>query len=156
MNSKSVFCLAAVLVTAGALHSQTVPTHESQSCEVSIKDPMPGSPVEGRGRVAGTAKIPPGGHLWVLAHKKLLTGAWWPQAGGELSLDTNGGFETEAAYGIPEDRGDFEIVALVVSDGTSKTLDRWVDNAPRNQYQPTRFPPTLEGCTPVKVTVVKR
>jgi hypothetical protein len=156
MNKTLLFCLMVVLLTAWSMMSQSLPSHETKSCVVVIDDPLPGSLVEDRGPVSGTAKIPAGGHLWVLAHKKLLAGAWWPQGNGETPVDTVSKFQIEAAYGIPEDRGDFEIVAVVVSDAVSKLLDRWVDNAPARQYPPIRFPPVLEGCTPAKVTVVKR
>jgi hypothetical protein len=154
MNKSLAFCLAVLLLAVPQLSSQT--GQSPKACVAVISDPLPGSPVEERGPVSGTAKVPSGGHLWILAHKKLLSGAWWPQANGEVPVDAKGTFELEVAYGIPDDKGDFEVAAVIVSDATSKSLDHWVDTAPARQYLPTRFPPTIEGCVPVKVTVVRR
>jgi hypothetical protein len=62
----------------------------AEPCGIAIADPQPGTHVQDRGTVAGTAAIPPRAHLWILAHKDGING-WWPQGKARRQLRTANG-----------------------------------------------------------------
>lgn len=139
--------------------STGAPTAVAQSaakCKVKITVPQPGDKVGKDGRVRGTATIPSGGYLWVVAHMKDLAAEWWPQAGRPAVIDKDGGWVIIAAYGRAEDVGQqFEVAAVVVDANTNARLRDWFKTAREHDYPPIEFPDAVEGCIPVKVTVNK-
>ena len=149
----TMLCIAAAgrnPATASASMQKTT----DASCSVSITEPRPGTPVDERGIVAGSATIPANGHLWILARKKTING-WWPQGSGETPV-TGGKWQVEVAYGVDTDKGPFEVAAAVFGEDANTALDKWVQTAPERKYPPIKFPPTVEGCPIAKLEVVKR
>lgn len=126
-------------------------------CQVIISAPLQGAKVGAEGRVRGTAKIPAGTHLWVLAHMKDLAAEWWPQGGREALINADGTWVIITGYGQPRDSGEqFEVAAVVVNEGTHSLLKKWFDDSVRRQsYPPIPFPDIVQGCGFAKVTVTK-
>jgi hypothetical protein len=84
------------------------------------------------GYVEGSAQLPSGCHLWILAHRKDLD-EWWPQAGGDTAV-CEGRWRVFVRYGEPRDVGhEFEIGALIVGEPTH--------NLWKEGYPPVRLPP---------------
>jgi hypothetical protein len=126
----------------------------SPACSIAISDPLPGARVGAGSTVFGTAKIPAKSHLWILAHKKTFNG-WWPQGSGETPVD-NGTWAVDVYYGIDTDHGNFEVVAIAVSDNVNNDFNNWVNTSSKTgSYPPIRFPSVVEGCPIAKVTVMK-
>src|SRR5689334_10359568 len=72
--------LVTLLVWAGNLNAQT----ESQFV-VQITNPSRDDIKVGKETiVGGTASIPSGNHLWVLAHRIDFKGFWWPQREADI------------------------------------------------------------------------
>ena len=126
-------------------------------CDVKITSPVPGAQVSSQGRVRGTATIPAGTFLWVLAHLKDLVAEWWPQGGRPAVIEPDKTWVIVAGYGQPIDiREDFEVSAVVVDANTNRDLQAWFTGAQRtNSYPPIAFPTAVGGCVPVKITVKK-
>ncbi|GEM_PF-404042 len=92
---------------------------------VDILAPRSGALVNDTGHVEGSATVPPGSYLWVLARRKDFAG-WWPQGMGAAALDGNR-WKVAVTYGGPQDRGaDFEVAALVVRQATHELWLDWV------------------------------
>ena len=107
---------------------------------VSIHAPAFGQFAGESGTVSGTATIPAGAHLWVLAHRRDLAG-WWPQAAGPVSI-ANGRWSVTVQYGEPRDSGHvFEIAAAVVTQEVSERWQEWVRSVQETgKYPPVRLP----------------
>ncbi|MGD0497224.1 MAG: class I SAM-dependent methyltransferase [Bryobacteraceae bacterium] len=114
---------------------------KSGRCRIEILSPRAGETVGQAGEVEGSAEMPDGGYLWVLAHRRDLDG-WWPQGGGPVSV--NGGrWKASVRYGDPQDAGhEFEVAALAVG---KPTHELWTDWAARVEETgacpPVRLPP---------------
>jgi hypothetical protein len=151
--------LTVFIVTTCFLLSAGTPSAVAQSaatCEVKISTPRPGDQVGKDGRVRGTATIPNGTYLWVLAHMKDLAAEWWPQGGRPAVIDPHGEWVIISGYGRAEDVGQqFEVVAVVVDANTNTHLRAWSQSAKQLDYPSIEFPDAVEGCVPVKVTVKK-
>jgi Methyltransferase domain len=103
---------------------------------VSIVSPRRGEPVGATGEVAGSADIAEGAYLWVLVHRKGLSG-WWPQSGGSVLVE-QGHWQVSVNYGGGPDVGhDFEIAALIVGPATHQLWTDWVSRV----QQTGEFPP---------------
>jgi hypothetical protein len=125
---------------------------EIQECNVVITSPKPDEKVQSDALVKGTAQIPKGSFLWVLARKEGLTG-WWPQGGGPAEIE-DGKWKVLVKFGVPNEYGTFEIATAVVDAQRNEDLKKWVEEAPPN-YFPTKFPSLVEGCMMKKVVVDK-
>lgn len=130
---------------------------EPGACKVEITTPKPGDQVGESGKVRGTARIPDGTHLWVLAHMKDLVAEWWPQGGRAAVVEPNGEWVIVTGYGLARDIGEaFEVAAVVVDANTHHRLLNWVNRAKETgDYPPIEFPTPLDECVPVKVVVEK-
>lgn len=122
------------------------------SCRVEFTQPANGDGAGMRATVTGIARVSKG-HLWLLAHKRALGNAWWPQQ--EVTVE-NGRFELEVALGISTDRGAFEVVAITVDESTNQRLQQWLSTAQDKGYPPIPFPAVLDGCTPAKLTLMRQ
>jgi hypothetical protein len=145
--------LAAVLLLAGA---EQIQAQEAVKCEVKITTPRPGDQVGKDGWVRGTATIPDGTHLWVLAHLRDLVAEWWPQGGRPAVIEADSTWVIRTRYGEPPDvHEQFEVAAVVVDGNTNTRIRNWVETAPSKGYPPIEFPDAVDGCVPVKVKVTK-
>lgn len=144
--------LAGVLLTLSVSMAQKT---EERNCSVEITSPKPDDKVKGDGLVRGKAKVPDKNKnfLWVLVHREGLE-RWWPQGDGPANI-RDGEWKVLVKYGVPGERGTFEIAAVVVDTQTNADLMKWVQDAQANGYPPIEFPSTTEGC-PVRTTVVEK
>lgn len=146
------------VVMCGLLGSGSIAQAQPGTCDVKINTPRPGDGVGSEGRVRGTATVPPGTFLWVLAHMKDLVAEWWPQGGRAAVIEGDKTWVIVVGYGQPRDIGeDFEVAAVVVDANTNKDLQIWFAEAKKTKsYEPIPFPSSVGGCVPVKVTVKKK
>lgn len=150
--SARVSMLAAVFVIASS-----VAAHAADPCAIEITTPQPGDKVGKNGWVRGTATIPNGTHLWILAHLKDLVAEWWPQGGhAAVIAPEDAKWVIRAGYGVEDDVDQqFEVAAVVVDQNTNTRLRDWFKTAKTEGYPPIEFPDSVEGCVPVKVVVNK-
>ncbi len=125
----------------------------AQDCNVKITSPSNGSQTDGNGLVSGTVNLPQNGHLWILSHKVGFTG-WWPQGNGAAQIIGNE-WDVLVYYGIPNDYGKFEVIALIVDGETHADLEKWVRDAPINNYPPIALPTSIGGCEFARIRVNK-
>lgn len=99
--------------------------------------------LEGAITVRGTAALPPGTRLWMLARRKDADG-WWPQGGAAVQIE-NRQWQHPCTFGTAIDSGSlFEIAALVADQRTHSMLERWVGDGTRTGlYAPLRFPDSV-------------
>jgi hypothetical protein len=110
-------------------------SRSKSGCPVDILSPRSGAIVAEAGIVEGSAVLPDGSHLWILARRKDFEG-WWPQGAGAAALD-QGRWSVPVRYGEPHDAGyDFEIAAIVVGPSTHEL---WSGLRPPVQLPPSDF-----------------
>jgi hypothetical protein len=133
--------------------AQSAPTE----CRVEITAPPENAKVGPIESVSGTALIPPGTRLWILAHRQDLGDVWWPQGNGAAQLAEGNRWQIGVFFGEPRDVGArFEVVARVVGPEAHRILQRWVENALKTgQYPPIAMPPSAEGCRSSKLVATK-
>jgi hypothetical protein len=147
------------LVFACALLVGLVTPHlaggQDQQCAVRIATPKDGGSVSGNGLASGTASIPPGRYLWVLAHREGLA-LWWPEGGGSATV-TGGNWKAVVTYGVGHDSSyRFEVATAVVDQDTNSRLMNWVREAEKTgQYPGIEWPRTVDGCAIQKITVTR-
>jgi len=77
--------------------------------------------------IKGTASIPASDYVWVLVHRKDLSGQWWPQDGG---IVRDNKFSIVACLGQQQDIGlEFEIAVITVSQAEHLKLQNYVSKA---------------------------
>lgn len=128
----------------------------AQNCELKITTPAEGNQVSGNALVSGTATLPPTGHLWILSHKVGFSG-FWPQGNGSAQIIGND-WDVLVYFGVKDDFGKFEVIAVIVDDQIHKDLENWVRNAPNTNpaYQPIPLPTLIDGCPIVRLRVDKK
>ena len=95
--------------------------------------------------VKGTASIPSGNYLWVLAHRvKGFKKVWWPQNEAEIDPLTKK-WEVFVVFGGPQDIGyDFEIAVIVVNEKEHLKLQDYRNKAMASgHWPPIPMPPTV-------------
>lgn len=93
---------------------------------VQVLSPRHGEEVADAGIVRGSATLPAGTYLWVLARRHDVDG-WWPQGNGPIPL-VNGFWSVQINYGGPEDAGfRFELAAVVVAQTVHESWLKWVE-----------------------------
>jgi hypothetical protein len=108
---------------------------------VNILTPPRGASVGDTGVVEGSAAMPSGSYLWVLARRKDIAG-WWPQGAGAAVVNGNR-WGVPASFGGLRDAGhDFEIAALIVGQSTHELWTDWVARVKETGlFPPVRLPP---------------
>jgi hypothetical protein len=148
--------VAAFFLALGGTRSLVGQPKSENLCEIHAISPAEGDPVGADGPVSGTATIPNGAFLWVLAHRKNIK-AWWPQGNGPADIDSKTHrFDVFTTYGQDRDHGAFEVALAVVDPETNEILTKWFDTAQARGYPPVPFPSTHTGCPVIKITVMKR
>jgi hypothetical protein len=153
MNLKPLILVLSLLsfLATGPAHAQS-----AADCLFDVDEPLSGMSV-GRGvYVEGTASLPPGRHLWVLARHESFRArqVWFPQGEGMVDPAT-GRWKVFASIGESRDvPSEFELAVAVFDQkehlGLSSRLDHDMET---NEYRPMHMPPTL--CAPVQRMVRK-
>ena len=125
-------------------------------CVFDVDEPRSGMSV-GRGvYVLGTASLPPGRHLWVLArHESFRTRqVWFPQGEGTVDPGT-GRWKVFASIGESRDvPSEFDVAVAVFDQREHLALSSHLDHdMETGEYRPQRMPPTV--CAPVQLMVRK-
>ncbi len=103
--------------------------HPLRRRRIWIEEPRAGAVVGPEAQVRGSAALPAGACLWLLARRGDQPG-WWPQ--GEAPAATSTGRWSQACkLGEPHDAGfDFEIAAVIVDAAASRHLARSIAATP--------------------------
>lgn len=147
----SPFAVVAGVIALGLLsqHSTFAQTPgPGVACAVNITNPPNSATVGLTGNVGGTATIPPTKYLWIFAKiGGYQNQGWYPEGQGTATV-TNGTWNVLVTYGIPADRGDFQIVAEILDAPENQRLTAWVANANANLvYKPIALPAPASGCS---------
>jgi hypothetical protein len=138
--------------------SSWVGASSASGTQVEITDPERDGMKVGKDMdVKGTAEIPGGTYLWVLAHRtKGFKKVWWPQNEAEIDPVTKK-WEVFVVFGGPQDIGyDFEIAVIVVDEKENSKLHDYRNKAmATGHWPPIPMPPTADGTAPVIRTVKK-
>jgi hypothetical protein len=164
-TSFALITLAAASVMAQPAATVAAAAPAASRCVVNVTSPMPGEGVGKEGSVVGTAQVPPGSYVHVLAHRKDYVAEWWPQMSRAAVLTgAKGDFIMIAGYGVEKDvNSAFEIAVVVVGEDDHKRLSAYEGDVRRialerklpPEWTPVPLPATVEGCAPVMVTVKK-
>jgi len=132
---------SAITVVFVTVFIPSVNAQNSESHRISITDPVRdgASVYKTCTAIQGTAFIPAGDYLWVLIHRKDLTGQWWPQDGG---IVRDNRFSIVACFGQSQDIGmEFEIAVITVSQSEHLKLQNYVTTARQsNNWYPVSLP----------------
>lgn len=151
MNRKSLLlALFSILVLPAAALAQ------APTCLIKITEPREGQQV-GRGiTVKGTATIPAGHHLWVLARRENFADqdVWWPQAEGRIDPKT-GEWKASASLGESRDIGwGFDLAVAVFKEDENLELKNHVREAMKTgNWLPIEMP---ESACPPEFRKVKK
>ena len=136
----------------------TVPARAqgAAGCMFDVDEPRSGTAV-GRGvYVEGTASLPPGRHLWVLARHESFRArqVWYPQGEGIVDPAT-GRWKVFATVGeIRDIPSEFDVVVAVFDQKEHLALSSRLDHdVETGDYRPLHMPATL--CAPVQRMVRK-
>lgn len=151
MKHLCISTLCCLLATSLQALAQSTPI----DCQVAITSPAAGARVGPLENVQGTARVPVGHRVWVLAHRKGLA-LWWPQGGGAIHLD-DGKWMVASYFGEQRDIGsEFELTARVFDEAGHKSLTEWVQTSTRTGvYQGIPMPPVAANCPAHTVVVLK-
>ena len=105
--------------------------------------------------ITGTAKIPSGEHLWVLAHRIDYEGVWVAQTEGKIDPKTTK-WKAHVQFGEKRDIGrDFEIAVITVNETDHISLENYRREAMKSgDWKPIDMPPTTSAPVIRKVTKV--
>jgi len=122
---------------------------------VSVQEPSPNAPVGSTCMVRGSARIPPGTALWLLARRQDQPG-WWPQGSGAIDT-THADWSQACKLGEISDVGfPFDLLLLVTRNATAAVLERWIAGAKGGRpTAPLPLPAHADECPPVIITVRK-
>jgi len=149
-NMRATIVIATMLAASQWLYAQSSPL-----CKLEIKSPKTSDTIETEIQIQGTASVPPGTYLWILAHRKGIA-QWWPQGGGAARIE-NGDFDVFATLGKERDSGrTFEIMGVVVDKAGNDQLEKWVSDsdAKKNWDIGVKVPSPATGCESQVLTVV--
>lgn len=157
MNRQRYFhsgLLAGMLVVFVLMPAHLYAQQTDEQFDVTIEEPRDGLEVGLSVIVKGTATIPSGYHVWVLARRVDFEGFWWPQAEGRINPTTQK-WRAAVTVGQRQDVGwDFDIAVIVVDEEKHIRLGDYRRNAMRTgDWRPIEAPPT--ATAPIILTVTK-
>ena len=129
---------------------------EQDKCDIKIIRPQNGSNVGRETTVKGTASIPIGNHLWVLARRVDFEPLWWPQREAKIDPKTHK-WNATANFGEPQDiKRDFHLGVITVNaDGHKELMDYWIKAMSTENWRPIQIPETTSPPRIIKVKKVR-
>lgn len=158
MSRLSLFCIlligACVIasLTGGSGHAQ-----EQKQYIIKITDPQDGSRVGRETLVKGTAYLPRGYYLWVLARRSDFGPLWWPQREARVDPRTHE-WSATAVFGESWDIGHaFDIGVISVNEEGHTLLKDYLIKAMRTgEWRPIEIPPTSSPPQTLRVKKVRQ
>ncbi len=153
MDKRFLLVVAAIIALANAVVYLTGAAASPRGdCSVTITNPAKGGIVDITAVASGTASLPEGAHLWLLA-KPRAGSRWWPQ--GEAPL-TGGEWNLPAQFGLARQAGEeFYLAAVAVASSAHAKLTEWTNRSAEERRRPTAFPEVAAGC-PIDIVSVRR
>lgn len=141
---------------AATLVATIMYAQEKEPCVISITEPHNGAKVGRETIVKGTAEIPRGNYLWVLARRSDFKPLWWPQREAEIDPRSHK-WSATAFFGGPQDVGrNFDIGVIAVdTEGHAFLRDYWIKAMRTGDWKPIEIPQTSFTPTTMKVKKVK-
>jgi hypothetical protein len=133
--------IISIAVTIAGLFLCAVVTVAKET-KVQVLDPArDGIEVRKTYVVKGSAFIPSGTHVWVLARRVDFEGFWWPQGEGKVDPKT-GEWKVSVTFGEQQDVGwDFDIATVVVAEQSHLIFKNYRTNAMRSgDWKPIELP----------------
>jgi hypothetical protein len=121
---------------------------------IEITDPKNGGKVDKETPVEGTARLPSGYHLWVLARRSDHKPLWFPQQEAEVDPKTHK-WSATAVFGEPQDIGfDYDIGVIAVDSKAHAALTDYKTKAAKTgDWKAIDIPP---GSSPPQIVTVKK
>lgn len=126
---------------------------------VNIAAPNDGTNVGRETIVKGTALIPSGHHLWVLARRNDFEPLWWPQREAKIEIPKPGArtgeWKATAVFGGPQDIGwEFDIGVITVNEeGHAILMEYWKKAMKSGDWKPIEIP---NVSSPPQILKVKK
>lgn len=154
MNLKQILCCVAMALIAYASLAEA-PRAQVAEFSVKLTDPArDGIEVKTGMTVKGTAAIPAGYHVWVLARRADFEGVWWPQGEGKIDPPTRE-WKVAVTFGGVQDIGwDFDVSVIVVKEDDHIVLQNYRKEAMKSgNWKPIEAP---SSATPPQIRKVKK
>jgi hypothetical protein len=152
MRLFTLMSITLVFVGGACAHAERV----QNGCSIKITSPAASSEVGPTAEVSGTADIPDGTRLWVLAHRQDLQ-VWWPQGGEAARLGDGHAREEDVYFGEPRDIGHpFEIRVAAFGDAENRELQEWINRTARTGQYPGMLMPVADKRCDVQTILVKK
>ena len=125
----------------------------SSFAEIVILAPHDNDIVGRQIRVKGTAEIPRGHYLWLLARNSDFKPLWWPQREAEIDPKTRQ-WSATAVFGGHQDIGSpFDIGVIAVNQaGHTILMEYWIEAMRTGDWRPIQIPETSMSPVVIKVT----
>lgn len=146
---RGLVLLLILILTAGSNYGY------AQQFVVKIVDPpRDGMPVGKGMTVTGTASVPSGYHVWVLARRIDYEDVWWPQGEGKIDPSTKE-WKVAVTFGQEEDiKWDFQIAVMVFNEEGHIILQEYRKKALKSgDWKPIEIP---ETAAPPQIVKVKK
>ena len=129
---------------------------EQEQFVVTVSHPRNGSGVGRETIVKGTALIPGGNYLWVLARRVDFDPLWWPQREAKIDPKTHE-WSATVTFGMQRDiNWDFNIGVITVNaDGHRELMDYWIAAMRTGDWRPIQIPATTSPPRILRVRKVR-
>ncbi|MBE9580643.1 MAG: hypothetical protein IMF18_03385 [Proteobacteria bacterium] len=129
---------------------------EQEPFVVTVTHPQNGNEVGTELTVKGTASIPLGNYLWVLARRVDFEPLWWPQREAKIDPKTHK-WSATATFGLPRDiNWDFDIGVITVdANGHQELMDYWIEAMKTGDWRPIQIPATTSPPRIIRVKKVR-
>ena len=156
MNRRKLFFLIPLIATITVVILGATKGHAAEEqFDVKITSPKDSSNAGREVVVRGTASIPSGHHLWVLARRKDFKPLWWPQREAEIDPKTHE-WEATAGLGGEQDIGWYFDIGVITVNANEhqKLMAYWEKAMETGDWKPKKIPPTTSPPRTVKVKKV--
>ena len=149
-SAPTLFIMALSVTSLGAWHA-----YAQQEIAVTMTQPTKDNKVGKEVMVRGTASMPNGHYLWVVARRIDFAPLWWPQKPAPVEDPTTQKWQATAVFGGPQDVGwEFDVGVITVNEeGHKKLMDYWKKAMSTGEWRPIEIPPVT---SPPRIVRVKK
>lgn len=150
LSAPMLLILALLVTSLGAGHAYA----QQEPSAVTMTEPTKDSKVGRDVWVRGTASIPNGHYLWVVARRVDFTPLWWPQKPAPVDPTTQT-WQATAVFGGPQDIGwDFDVGVITVNEeGHRQLMEYWKKAMSTGDWRPIEIP---RVTSPPRIVKVKK